>query len=96
LLKSTLSGFGPAQVVLKWVDIEDNDELLGDLDVQNFPTLLIARGAHPLFLGTVTPHAQTLLRLVQGALAGDMAPLPRDAVASELVANVQAFQAGAE
>ena len=92
LLKSTLAGFGAAQVALKWVDIEDNDELLGDLDVQNFPTLLIARGAQPVFLGAVMPHAHTLLRLVQGALAGDMAPLAGDAAAMELVAKVQAFE----
>ncbi len=95
LFKSTLSGLGSAQVTLKWVDIEDNDELLGDLDVQNFPTLLIARGAQPVFLGAVMPHAQTLLRLVQRALAGDVAPLTDPAAAIELVANVQAFDAGA-
>jgi thiol-disulfide isomerase/thioredoxin len=27
-----------------WIDIEDQAELIGDLDVDNFPTLLIQRG----------------------------------------------------
>jgi thioredoxin 1 len=54
------------------LDIEDEAELLGAVDVDNFPTLLIARGAQPLFFGTVTPHAHTLTRLVQSAVAGEL------------------------
>lgn len=71
LLRATLAAWDAAQVVVKWVDIEDHEAALGDLDVQSFPTLLIARGGEALFFGTVTPHAQTLERLVQRALAGD-------------------------
>ena len=59
-----------------WVDIEDEADLLDRVDVENFPTLLLARGDRVLFFGTITPHAQTLARLVQGALAGDLRPLP--------------------
>jgi thioredoxin 1 len=95
LMRATLAGFEAGQLAVKWVDIEDHSEVLGDLDVQNFPTVLIARGDTPLFLGTVTPHAQTLQRLVHNALAGDMAALPEDAGLRELVANVQAFQSPA-
>ena len=47
-------------------------EPLDNVEVENFPTLLIARGDRVLFFGTVTPHAQTLTRLVQGALAGEL------------------------
>lgn len=57
-----------------WVDIEDHDEVLGPLDVENFPTLLIARGDEVLFYGTVTPHLQTLQRLLQNARDGDFLP----------------------
>lgn len=56
------------------LDIEDEADLLDDVEVENFPTLLIARGDAVLFFGTVTPHEQTLLRLVQGALAGALPP----------------------
>ena len=58
-----------------WVDVEDHDEVLGSIDVENFPTLLIARGDEVLFYGVVTPHAQTLGRLVQTALDGDLKPI---------------------
>jgi thioredoxin 1 len=57
-----------------WVDIEDDADLLDAVDVENFPTLLIARGDQVLFFGTITPHVQTLARLVQAALAGELAP----------------------
>ena len=33
-----------AAVQCVWVDIEDEAETLGDVDVEDFPTLLIARG----------------------------------------------------
>ncbi|MEI7465686.1 MAG: thioredoxin family protein [Burkholderiales bacterium] len=53
-----------------WIDIEDEAELVGAIDVENFPTLLIARGDDVLFFGTVTPHMSTLTRLMQAALEG--------------------------
>ena len=92
LMRSTLAQFGADRLTVKWVDIEDHSEILGDVDVQNFPTLLIARGDTLLFLGTVTPHAQTLQRLVHSALAEQMAAMLVDDGLRELVANVQAFQ----
>ena len=64
-----------------WIDIEDHDEVMGPLDVDDFPTLLIARGDEVLFFGAVTPHAQTLARLVQSALQGDMTPMAERALA---------------
>lgn len=79
-----------AQAGFTQLDIEDEAELLGPVDVENFPTLLIARGAQLLFFGTVTPHAQTLTRLVQGALAGELRPL---ADAPEIAALVQRLPA---
>jgi thioredoxin 1 len=93
LLAATLARFGAGQLTVKWLDIEDHSDVLGDLDVQSFPTLLIARGDVALFFGPITPHAQTLQRLVQNALAGDMATLPADEDVRGLVANLQAFQA---
>jgi len=51
-----------------WVDIEDESELVGDLDIEDFPTLLLARGDRVLFFGPLLPHAQTLDRLVRNAL----------------------------
>ena len=63
-----------------WVDIENHDDLLGDLDIENFPTLLIADAqGQARFAGTVLPHAETLQRMCQAALAGDF-PLINDPV----------------
>jgi thioredoxin-like negative regulator of GroEL len=63
------------QADFAWVDIEDHDEVMGQLDVDDFPTLMIARGDEVLFFGPVTPHAQTLARLVESAAQGGLAPL---------------------
>jgi len=60
---------------LVWVDIEDHDEVLGHLDIQDFPTLVVLRGNEPLFFGPVLPHAQTLARMLRSAAAGELAPI---------------------
>ncbi len=45
------------EVRFEWVDIEDESELAGDLDVETFPTLLIADGRKAHFLGPLLPQA---------------------------------------
>jgi thioredoxin 1 len=67
-----------------WIDIEDQADAIGAVDVENFPTLLIARGGEPLFFGSITPHAQTLRRLVESALAGDLKTTALEAEVAEL------------
>jgi hypothetical protein len=61
--------FGDRVRVL-WVDIEDDEEALGGVDVVDFPTLLIARGDHIAFYGPVLPHAQALRQLTERGLLG--------------------------
>jgi len=48
-----------------WIDIEDRADLVGDIDVENFPTLLIQRGDAVAFFGTVLPDARLAERLLQ-------------------------------
>jgi thioredoxin 1 len=48
-----------------WIDIEDQAQLIDPLDVDDFPTLLVAVGGEPVFFGPITPQAGTLRRLVQ-------------------------------
>jgi thiol-disulfide isomerase/thioredoxin len=55
-----------------WIDIEDESDALGDPDIENFPTLLLADAGGLRFLGAVTPHAATAERLVANALAGEL------------------------
>lgn len=52
------------QMRFEWVDIEDESELAGDLDVETFPTLLIADAHGARFLGPLLPHAAVLSRLI--------------------------------
>ena len=61
-----------ARSAFVWVDIEDDEATLGNVDVENFPTLLIARGDEIAFYGPVLPHVQTAQRLVQEALCGEL------------------------
>lgn len=53
-----------------WVDIEDESDLAGDLDVETFPTLLIADGVRARFLGPLLPQASVLARLLASLRAG--------------------------
>jgi len=69
-----------------WVDIEDESDLIGDLDIEDFPTLLLARGDEVLFFGPILPHAQTLDRLVRGALDAALPPLDPSALATDVLA----------
>lgn len=47
-----------------WIDIEDQADLIGDIDVENFPTLLMQRGETIPFFGTVLPDARLAERLI--------------------------------
>jgi thioredoxin 1 len=77
-----------------WIDIEDDAALVDNVDVENFPTLLIARGERLLFFGTITPQPGTLARLVSRALADALpppAPMPEvDALVQRLADKVAA------
>jgi len=59
-LSEALPGYACA-----WIDIEDHPDLLGDEDVENFPTLLVQRDGRVLFYGPMLPHIGHLERLLQ-------------------------------
>jgi hypothetical protein len=73
-----------------WVDIEDHEDVVDDIEIEDFPTVLIARGDTVLFFGTITPQPGTLARLVQAAEAGGLAAVG-DAAVVELARRVQAL-----
>jgi thioredoxin 1 len=52
-----------------WIDIEDQADVVGDLDVENFPTLLIQRTDLVAFFGTMLPDPVLAARLVQAQAA---------------------------
>jgi thioredoxin 1 len=72
----------PAQTPVRfvWFDIEDQAGHVGDLDIETFPTVLVADAEGVLFLGALTPHLQTLSRLLESL----QLPGTRRAVHSEV------------
>ena len=71
----------------RWIDIEDEAELVGDHDVETFPTLVIADAQHVRFAGPLTPQPDTLRRLLRATLL-EAAP---DAVWPAVAPEVEAF-----
>lgn len=47
-----------------WVDIEDQAHLIDELDIENFPTILIQHHETCLFIGTMLPDTHLLHRLI--------------------------------
>lgn len=75
-----------------WIDIEDESDLVGDYDVETFPTLLVFDQTKVRFAGPVTPQPQALRRLlratiVDAAAAGDWPAVP--AAVSALVQRLR-------
>jgi thioredoxin 1 len=83
--------FATAQFL--WIDVEDEADLLHPLDVENFPTLLIAVGKEARFLGPLTPQADTLERLIRAQTDDLSAPALADPEVTALVARIRAKNA---
>ena len=66
-----------------WIDIEDQAGVVGDLDVENFPTLLLQRGDTVAFYGTMLPDPHVADRLVQAQAALADEELTRLAASSD-------------
>jgi thioredoxin-like negative regulator of GroEL len=72
-----------------WIDIEDHADVVGDLDVENFPTLLIQHHEQVAFFGTMLPDAGLAHRLVQAQSAHSDAELAALTAGSEERRNWQ-------
>lgn len=67
VLEQVVGEFVAADAPLRchWIDIEDEADLVGDFDVETFPTMVIADAQHVRFAGPLTPQADTLRRLLR-------------------------------
>lgn len=74
-----------------WVDVETHADLLGDLDVENFPTLLITQGDELRFLGTVTPQPEVAQRLLQSLRQDNRYSLPVVEDVAEITQQLRAL-----
>ena len=78
-----------------WVDVEDEADAMGDVDIETFPTVLIGHGTDALFLGPVQPQAAQLARLVASLKhAGTDDALSRPSVSAEATSLLARLQAG--
>lgn len=70
VLRSVAAELAPCAASLRWhwIDIEDEADLVGELDVETFPTLVIADGAGVRFAGPLTPQPDTLKRLLRATV----------------------------
>jgi thioredoxin 1 len=47
-----------------WIDVEDEAQAMGDVDIETFPTMLVAQGETPRFFGPIQPSGAQLSRLI--------------------------------
>lgn len=72
----------------RWIDIEDESDLVDPIEVENFPTLLIASAGQARFFGPVMPHVETIRRMIQshqGQSGASRLPADVQALASRVI-----------
>ena len=79
-----------AQIEFLWIDIEDEADRLHPLDVENFPTVLLAVGDEPRFFGPITPQTEMLERLIRAQILDASAPALTDPDVAALLARIRA------
>jgi thioredoxin 1 len=73
-----------------WVDVEDEDETMGEVDIETFPTLLVARGDEVLYCAPIPPLASQFTRLLARLQAQ---PKPDPGVGTEANALLRRLKA---
>ena len=86
-LKAVAADF--PQHAFAWIDIEDEAELAGDVDIETFPTLLVLEGPQVLFYGPVLPGEEALRRLLRALEENGPQPTALDAEVKDLVQRLQ-------
>ena len=82
------------QVHFAWIDVEDEADAMGDVDIETFPTVLIAHESQPLFLGPVLPSGAQLTRLISSLAPADGTTGPAPSVSAEAAALLARLRAG--
>ena len=77
--------FAPAH--WRWLDIEEHEDLLDDLEIETFPTLLIGQAGQVRFFGPLLPQPGVLQRMLRSLAQDGGAPLA-DAQASDLLQRI--------
>lgn len=72
-----------------WLDIEDQADLVGEIDVETFPTLLMADAQGTRFFGPLTPQANTLSRLLDSLASASLQIVPHALPTHQLLQALQ-------
>lgn len=89
VFEAACSELPQAGLQVRWIDIEDEAELIGDLDIETFPTLLIADDNQVRFAGPLTPQPETLRRILRAHL-DDASPARAAPAFTELAQRLRA------
>ena len=73
-----------------WLDIEDQADLVGDIDVETFPTVLMADAQGARFFGPLMPQANTLARLLDSLQSASLQVAPLAPATRQLLGALQA------
>ena len=63
-----------------WLDIEDDSAVAGDIEVENFPSLAVFRGAVPVFFGVSEPQHGVIERLLLALVNAPAQTVPAEVV----------------
>ena len=90
--RSTFDDLAQAQpaTAFFWLDIEYESALVGDVEIENFPTLAVFRGDLPLFFGATLPQAGVIARTLAALRAPEREGI---AVPDEIAALAEAIGA---
>ena len=58
-----------------WLDVEADSALVGDIEIENFPTLAVFRGNEPLFYGVTMPQEGVVARTLASLARPDRDPV---------------------
>ena len=65
----------PAVSRRAWLDVEEQEAVVGTVDPETFPTLLIARGRDVFYFGSVEPRMDRVAALLDRAMRGALEPV---------------------
>jgi thioredoxin 1 len=85
-----------ATVRKHWVDIEDEAALVGEFDVETFPTLVVFDATQVRFAGALEPQPDILRRLLRALFSDAQAHAGAAALAPEVLTFVERLRARAE
>jgi len=54
-----------------WLDVEGDSALMGEIEIESFPTLAVFRGGQPLFYGVTMPQEGVVARTLAAVLRDD-------------------------